>query len=156
LQVGVEDTCIILPVIPAEERPVPKFLPPEPRENRQDTRRIPGGGWPVKQRTIVDHVNKTTSVEWKGESNYQIQERKYYSFEEMLHEVSHEDPANSSFNGSAGHRIELEDRTVELKTDLSVVSDRNSFHVEFTRRILENGELVRRRTWKEAIPRQFQ
>jgi len=95
-------------------------------------------------------------VEWRGESNYEIQGRKYFSFEEMLHVTSHENPADSSFKGSAGHRIELRGRTIELKTSLSVISDANDFKAEFTRRIFEGGKLIRERTWRETFPRQFQ
>jgi predicted acyl esterase len=156
LRVGVQDTRIVLPVIPYEKRPVPDFLAPEPREQREDARRIPGRGWPAKLRTIVDHVKGTTAVEWRGESNYEIRGRKYYSFEETLHQTDHREPANSRFEGSAGHRIELEGRTLELKTNLRVVSDKKDFHLEFTRRIFEHGVLIRERTWKEVIPRMFQ
>jgi hypothetical protein len=156
LRVGVEDTWFALPVIPFEDRPEPAFLPSEPRQERTDARRVPGKGWPAKQKTIVDHVKRTTSVEWRGESNYEIEGRKYYSFEEMLHLTHHEDPANSSFQGSAGHRIELEGRTLELKTELGVISDEKNFNVEFTRRIFENGFLIREKTWREVIPRLFQ
>ena len=156
LEVGTGDTCIVLPVIPYEWRPVPTFRPPEEREQREDAHRLPGAGWPAVQRTIVDSQNLTTSVEWRGESNYEIQGRRYYSFEEMQYETSHENPADSGFKGEAGHRIELGGRTLELKTNLGVRSNVTDFEVEFTRRIFENGKLVRERTWKESIPREFQ
>jgi len=156
LRVGVEDTHIALPVIPFEERPVPDFFPPEPREERKDAGPLPGVGWPAKHLTIVDHLNSATSVEWRGENNYQIQGRRYYSFEEMLHATNHANPADSRFTGEAGHRIELQDRTLELRTNLSVVSDQHDFKVEFTRTISEDGLLIRKRTWSEVIPRQFQ
>jgi putative CocE/NonD family hydrolase len=156
LRVGIEDTQIALPLIPFKERPVPGFLPSQPREERKDARGISGAGWPAKQKTIVDHVNSTTGVEWRGENNYEIQGRRYYSFEEMLHMTSHDNPADSSFSGEASHRIEFKGRTLELKTTLSVVSNESDFEVEFTRRIFENGNLIRERNWSETIPRQFQ
>jgi predicted acyl esterase len=156
LRVGAENTYVALPVVPFEERPAPKFLPPEPREERTDARRLPGAGWPARHQTTVDHVNFTTSVKWRGESNYEIQGRRYYSFEEMLHKTNYRDPAETSFLGEAGHRMELRDRILQLNSKLLVTSDEKSFHVSFTRRIFENGALVRKRSWSETIPRLFQ
>ena len=156
LDVGTSNTYVTLPVIPLAERPVPEFLPSEPREQRKDARRLPSGGWPAIHSTLVNHVDQTTSVTWRGESNYEISGRRYYTFEEMLHRTSNVNPANSSFSGEAGHRIELGDRQLELKTFLEVHSDKETFKVDFTRRIFENGVLIRERTWSEIVPRRFQ
>jgi len=43
-----------------------------------------------------------------------------------------------------------------LKTLISTQSDGKHFCVKATRRILEQDELVRERTWEETIPRNFQ
>lgn len=156
LRVGVENTYIHLPMVPFEERPVPKFLRPQPREERRDAGGLPSEGWPAKHRTTVDHVNSTTGVEWRGESNYEIQGQRYFSFEEMLHRTNDHNPAETTFLGEAGHRMELPERTLELTSELVVASDRTAFKVRFTRSIFEDGELVRKRSWSETIPRRFQ
>jgi hypothetical protein len=43
-----------------------------------------------------------------------------------------------------------------VEGDLSFTSDRENFYYTYTRRALENGKLIREKTWKETIPRDHQ
>jgi hypothetical protein len=40
-----------------------------------------------------------------------------------------------------------------LEGTLSFTSDGKNFYYTYTRRVLENGKLIREKTWKETIPR---
>lgn len=157
LFLGVENTCLELPVIPLKERPAPAFRPPEPRENRSDAKSLGGEAWPqgfYEQRR--DLWRSTVSVDWKGNQDFEIRDRRFFSFERTYYETDDERPAESRFRGEAGHRIELVDRTLNLKTTIDLHSDHKNFYVVFVREIFENGQLIRRREWKETIPRIFQ
>ena len=59
------------------------------------------------------------------------------------------------FEGEGGRRIAIGDRTLEFISTIDVRSDAENFHVKIRRTIHENGDLVRERTWSEAIPREF-
>jgi hypothetical protein len=74
----------------------------------------------------------------------------------MGYQTNQENPAASSFQSRASTVIEAQERRVELVTTAGIKSDRDAFHVVFTRQIYEDGELIRERTWEESIPRQFQ
>ncbi len=56
------------------------------------------------------------------------------------------------------HRIavELEDRTLIWEGELLFRSDLENFYYTYTRRLLENGRIVREKAWRDTIPRDFQ
>jgi len=64
-------------------------------------------------------------------------------------------PAQSRFLGEDSDRIELPGRTIYLLTNIEIRSDEKNFHVALVRQIFENDKLVRRREWKETVPRMF-
>jgi hypothetical protein len=45
---------------------------------------------------------------------------------------------------------------VEWRTDLELRSDAELFHYRFLRTLAEDGRQIRRREWRESIPRDFQ
>jgi hypothetical protein len=71
----------------------------------------------------------------------------------MVHEAQDNDPARASVTGKSRYTVELDDRTLTLEGDLSFTSDRENFYYTYTRRVLENGKLIRKKTWEETIPR---
>jgi len=77
----------------------------------------------------------------------------YWYWEEMVHEAQDNNPAKASVTGKTRYTIELEDRTLTVEGDLSFTSDGKNFFYMYTRRVLENGELIKEKTWKETIPR---
>jgi hypothetical protein len=52
--------------------------------------------------------------------------------------------------------VSLPGRELVWEAKLEFRSDRDSFHYDYTRRLLENGNLVREKTWHDVIPRDFQ
>lgn len=157
LVVGGENTQLEIPVLPPGKRRAPDFKPSEPREHRPDARYLDVESWPhgfYEQKR--DMWTSNFSVEWKGLKDFEIQSRKYFTYERDYHETNDTNPAESYYQGEAGALIKIEDRTIELHTIIDLKSNEKTFHVIFVRQIYENGALVRRREWKEDIPRKFQ
>jgi hypothetical protein len=50
----------------------------------------------------------------------------------------------------------LDDRVLLWEGDTEFSSDLENFHYRYTRRVSENGALLREKTWSETIPRDFQ
>ena len=156
LFIGVENTRIELPVIPSKERKPPALRAPEPREERPDARDLGGEVWPQGfYEWRRDLWKGTVGVEWRGKSSYEIQGRRYYSTEKNYYETNEKNPAESRFLGEDSDRIELPGRNIYLLTNVEIRSDEKNFYVTLVRQIFENDKLLRRREWKETIPRMF-
>ncbi len=76
--------------------------------------------------------------------------------ETIEHRTSDAHPENTSMTGSHRMEVTLEDRVLVWQADLIFTSDLENFHYRYTRRLEENGELVREKTWTDTIPRDFQ
>jgi len=50
----------------------------------------------------------------------------------------------------------LEQRTLIWEAELLSCSDLQNFYYTYTRRLLENGRLVREKAWQDTIPRDYQ
>jgi putative CocE/NonD family hydrolase len=156
LMVGDANTCLELPVIPLQGRKGPNFRAPEPREQRPDARYLGGEGWPHGIYELKkDLWNSTVSVVWQGTNDFEIQGRQYLTYEKNYFETNDENPAQSCFRGEAGHRIKFKDRELYLRTTIDLHSDNKNFKVTIVREIFENDILVRKKEWKETIPRMF-
>ncbi len=158
LYLGAANTRVELPVIPSVERRAPAFLPLEPPEKRPETRRIVSESYPWPRGFYEwkrDLWSTKTSVEWKGYSDTANDEDRYYDYERNYYETNDVNPAESRFSGEAGRRMELGGRKLHIRTTLDVVSDEVNFYVTIVRYVYENDSLVRRREWKETVPRMF-
>lgn len=156
LYVGDKDTQLSLPVIPAAKRIAPPFLPPEPRQHRPDARYPSEGGWPVESHIERNIVEGTTTMKWTGEENYELPGSRMREVQRLLYRTRDDNPADSLFEGEAETSAEMPGRRLVLRSSAVIRSDKENFYVRFTRRIFENDELVRERTWEETIPRNFQ
>jgi predicted acyl esterase len=155
---GAKASHIVLPVVPQSDRTGPEFLPPtknpelpgyfdlkigdETTSGYAETRSIERS--PLAFQTRIVASGTYGSV-------YPWATIKYW--ENMVHEAQDNDPARASVTGKSRYTVELEDRTLTVEGDLSFTSDREDFYYLYTRRVLENGKLIREKTWKETIPR---
>ncbi|HKQ97308.1 MAG TPA: hypothetical protein VJV75_05500, partial [Candidatus Polarisedimenticolia bacterium] len=71
----------------------------------------------------------------------------------IRHETSDAHPETTSVVGEYRTEIVLKDRTLVFEARLTFKSNRDTFFYTYVRRLLENGALVRERTWTDAIPR---
>lgn len=156
LFVGDENTRLELPVIPTKRRPAPSFKTPEKREVRLDARDIVSEVWPQGfYEWRRDLWKGIVGVEWKGKSSWEIRDRRYQSTEKNYYETNEKNPAQSRFLGEDSDRIELPGRNIYLLTNVEILSNDKNFFVTFLRQVFENDKLIRRREWKETIPRMF-
>jgi uncharacterized protein len=157
LVTGVEATCLELPVVPAGRLAAPAFRLAEKREVRADARDLGSDVWPQGTNEWKrDTARGVVTYTWSGKSRYKIGDRRFEATEKNVYETNESDPADSRFLGEASDRIELRGRTIDVLTSAEIRSDAASFHVTFVRRILENGQLLRKRQWQETVPRLFQ
>ena len=145
---------VTLPVVPSAAATPAPLPASEPREERPDVKDLTIPGYPSQ---VVSYSTLTgvTSVDWKvgygwmiGATRLEVRERQYY-------ETNDNDPAASRFLGEESHRIRVRGRNLLLETSIDILSDRTTFHATVTRRISENGKLVRKKQWKEEIAREY-
>ena len=155
---GANASHIVLPVMPESDRTGPEFLPPA--ENPE----LPGysaleldddsvSGY-AETRSIerIPLESKTRAVASGASGSLHLGTKIKYS-EEIVHEAQDTDPARASVTGKTRYIVELDGRTLTVEGILSFTSDREDFFYTYTKRLLENGKLIREKTWEEAIPR---
>jgi predicted acyl esterase/amino acid transporter len=153
LEIGDGRTALELPVVPpAPNARVPVFAAPQPHEQAPDARTLQETGYPG---AIVTHdvVAKTTAVDFLTRFSYQILDRRIENIEKEHYETHDDAPAQSRFVGDESHHICRATRCILLRTGIDVQSDSTTLHVRVTRRLEENGRLVRTKIWTDTIPR---
>jgi predicted acyl esterase len=163
LFVGNPETSLTLPVVtlsPDTKQPgdEPRWLSPEPRKDSTDARWIDPPKSAAPERNQVTRTKDgITTVEWSQRSDFQLPHAIVHTTEKETYQTNNFDPAHSSFLGEAETQLTLkEGRKLRLLTTVVIRSDRTLFHVTFTRRLFNGTTLVREKTWKEEIPRDFQ
>jgi predicted acyl esterase len=157
---GANASHVVLPVVPESGRTGPEFIPPAKDPE------LPGYGYVNVGDESISGYAETRSIErfppasktriaasGASGSVYPWATIKYW--EEMIHEAQDNDPARASVTSKTRYLVELDDRTLTVEGDLSFTSDSENFHYTYTRKVLENGKLIREKTWKETIPRDF-
>jgi predicted acyl esterase len=158
---GTNPSHIVLPVIPQSDRPRPDFQPPAKDPELPGYASVKVGdetesGY-AEFRSVERSLGKsTTRVTASGSYGYVYPWATIKYWENIVHEARDMDPARASVTGTNRYTVELGKRTVTLEGDLSLTSDGEDFYYTYTRRALENGKLIREKTWKETIPRDHQ
>jgi predicted acyl esterase len=160
LHLGAEKgSHVLLPVVPSGDRPVPDFLPPAddpalPGFDTLDAGTSSGYG----EISSVDRNPQTGEVTVvatnSGGSRYPWGTEIYR--ETIEHRTSDEAPENTSVIGSHRMEVTLENRALIWEAELSFHSDVDNFYYEYTRRLFENGEQLREKTWTDTISRDHQ
>lgn len=159
LRLGPEDSRILLPVVPYEKRPAPNFLPPAndlhlPGFADLDTGNASGyGEIGTIERTTANHTTKVMAPNHWG-ARYPWGTEQFD--ESITHEVSDDHPESASVVSKHSFSIELPGRKLTFEATLTFHSDLQNFYYSYTRRLLQNGDLLREKTWNDTIPRDFQ
>ena len=64
-------------------------------------------------------------------------------------------PAHTSVRTEYSRTILVNDRELFFEAVLDFHTDLENFYYFYTRRLFENGKLLREKTWDETIPREF-
>jgi hypothetical protein len=157
---GAEPTRLDLPVVPHEARPVPSFL--EPAEDPE----FPGGyhkigagpvsGYSELAKVERDEQRGTAKVVMENETATEYPWGIVEIAEHTTHTTNDLNPADTSVVGEYTITVRLPDRVLEFKGVLDFKSDRDNFHLVYTRWLHRDGELIREKTWRENFARDSQ
>jgi hypothetical protein len=156
---GDDPTRLHLPVVPYAPRPRPAFLPPEtspdlPGFETLDAGNISGYGEVNRiERNVRERTTRVTATD-SGGTRYPWGVGRYA--ETFVHEARDDRPADVSVRGEHTLIMELGDRTLTWEGALLFTSDLENFHYTYTRRLKQDGAVVREKTWTDVIPRDFQ
>jgi putative CocE/NonD family hydrolase len=160
LQLGGESgSHVVIPVVPPGPATAPEFwLPTESPELPGFESLDPGTNSGYGEVSSVDRNPQTGEVTVTATSTGAIR----YPWgtetyrETIEHRTSDAHPENTEVCGTHRMEVTLEDRVLLWEAELSFTSDRDNFYYHYTRRLEEDGELVREKTWTDTIPRDFQ
>ncbi|MFY9560874.1 MAG: CocE/NonD family hydrolase [Terriglobales bacterium] len=156
LQLGAENgSRVILPLVPPSPYAVPRFAPPEPSEERKDIVSI-GFPFPGEWITERDQVQGKTKVIWSGKSSEEYPWGKETDLEKLTYWADDNHPETSAILGEADTTIVFKDRVLLWRGRLSLSSDAKNFYYKYTRELLKDGQVVKRKSWEETIPRDHQ
>jgi len=160
---GPDPTRLVLPVVPPEAstpaRPRPVFLPPEKDATLAgfgtlETGTASGYGEIESiERAAVGGAARVMATNGGGSRYPWGTER---NTESIVHEARDDRPEATAVTGDYSTTVTLPDRTLRWEAHVTFRSNRDTFFLTYTRRLLRDGVLVRERTWTDAIPRDFQ
>jgi putative CocE/NonD family hydrolase len=157
---GAKPTDLLLPVVPRAERPIPRFEPvseeeePVPGYESVDTGTTSGYG---EISSIERNAEtRTTRVTATNDSTSRYPWGEERVTEKITHEASDLTPELASVRGEYSITVTLSDRTLRWECDVTLKSDRESFHYSNHRRLFQNGTLVREKSWNDVIRRDHQ
>jgi predicted acyl esterase len=156
---GEGGTRVLLPVVPFEKRPRPQFLPPAEDPSLPGFESLddgtPSGYGEVSSISRNPQTGAAQVVLTnRGDERYPWGTQRFR--ETILHETNDKKPEETSLRGSHRMEVELEGRTLVWEAELLFRSDLDDFFYTYTRRLLENGAIVREKTWTDTIPRDYQ
>jgi uncharacterized protein len=159
LELGGSGSQLVLPVVPPGDRPAPDFREPVdypglPGYETIDTGTSSGYG-EISSIDRNPQTGEATAVATNtGGTRYPWGTYEYR--ETIEHRAADGDPAKASVRGT--HRVELtlDERVLLWEAELTFSSDRDNFYYDYTRRLLEDGNLLREKTWTDTIPRDHQ
>ena len=157
---GHEPTRLVLPVVPEAGRPRrPEFAAPEedaqlPGFETLDEGNVSGYG----EISSIDRnpQSRTTRVTARNSNGSRYPWGTERFEETIVHETSDDHPEATSVRGEHRTTVELEERTLVWESRTWFRSDQANFYLSYTRRLLEDGELVREKSWEDSIPRDHQ
>jgi putative CocE/NonD family hydrolase len=160
LYLGKEGSRLVLPVVPAAERPRPDYRPIEPGGDPLPGFESLDAGTPSGYGEIssVDRNPRTgkAKVVATSTSASRMPWGEEHNTESITHEAEDGQPDKTSVRGEYATEVKLADRTLRWECEVIVRSDRENFHYSSSRRLLRNGELVREKSWEQTIPRDHQ
>jgi len=74
--------------------------------------------------------------------------------EAITHQVGDDSPAEAGVQSTYTTTVELPGRTLTLTGILDFTSDLRHYYYRYTRKLEENGRLIREKQWEETIARE--
>lgn len=155
---GANASSIRLPFLKGKTADAQVFSQPE------EETRLPGysfissgtnSGFAEMSGVTRDPKTGQVTVKLINNDGYQYPWGKVFSDEEIVHSVSDRAPEQARVESRYITRVELPGRVLLFEGTLDFSSDKQFFYYVYTRAVTENGKLLRTKTWKETIKRDF-
>ena len=151
VRLGATGTRLVLPVVPAADRPVPAFGEPEPGEELDGVRNW-GDVLPVRW-TLVRDDQGVAAISWRGTAGSEYPWGRVVDEEYLRYEVHDDRPAEASARGEARTEVHLPDRLLIFSSALDLDGDAESLRYRFRRELRRDGVLIRERSWERRFRR---
>lgn len=156
---GKNSSHVVLPVVPYEDRPKAHYLPPAEDPKLEGYRTLSRGtisGYSEITAVERNVPNASTRVvaNNSGSDAYPWGTIRYD--DEISYEANDNHPETASVTSDMKQIVDVDGRNLVWQGLLDIHSDRLNFYYTYTRRLLEGDRLVREKTWRETIPRDFQ
>jgi hypothetical protein len=158
---GENPTRVVLPVVPHEDRPKPNFVAPAEDPELPGYRSLESelespSGYAEVSTVERDLRSGKTKVVLRngGGSEYPWGSG---SFSEVITYETQDDQFETASMSSEYERIfQVEGRLLKWQGLLTFKSDLKNFYYTYTRRLFENDQLIREKSWDEVIERDHQ
>ena len=127
----------------------------EPSEERKDIR-SEGFPWPGEWTEERDQARHQTTVHWSGKDEGHYPRGTQTDFENLTYKVDDAHPDTSSVLGEVETVFVLQGRELRWRGHLAVTTDQKNFYYSYTRELLKDGTVIRKKTWNEVIARDHQ
>jgi hypothetical protein len=156
---GGDPARVTLPVVPHEERPVPRFLPPAADPELAGYRVVSEGtssGYSEVATVERYPTEATTRVVARNATRNEYPWGSIRTDDEIVYRAQDTHPEAPAITSDMKRTVQVGGRTLVFQGLLDFRSDRDHFYYDYTRRLSEGDRVIREKTWKEAIPRDFQ
>jgi hypothetical protein len=156
LEIGGETgSRLVLPQVPVHGPAPSPFPPPAPSEERKDIRSV-GYPWPGEWTLERDEANHRATVRWRGKAETDYPWGKETDYENLTYNADDAHPDISAVLGEAESVFALRGHELRWRGHLSVTTDLKNFYYKYTRELLQDGQMLKHKTWEETIPRDNQ
>ncbi len=155
---GKNPTCVILPVVPNKDCPKPNFLPPAEEPELPGYRYLgwsSGGGYAEVSTVERNQRRRETRIAAKSSGGSEYVWGSAHHSEDITYEVQDDRPDIAALSSDMRTTVHLEGRVLTWQGIFSFHSDLMNFYYTYTRRLWENGRLLREKTWEETILRDY-
>jgi hypothetical protein len=157
LFLGEGASSVTVPFVGSRGNPAELLLkvPTEPEPTPPGFAELGGALGPAPVPVVSRDGSVVHARQHEAES-FKIGELIFEDEEEADYSVDERDPAEAGFEGEGHASIKGGGHDIVVSSKISVRSDATKFHVEITRAVRSNGELLRQMTWREDFPRDLQ
>ena len=146
---GDQPSRIVLPVVPIESPIAPPQFPALPVSPPTP----PSDEWVTER----DQLHQSSKWIWRTpESSFEIPSgkiRRKHSIEFAVEDLR---PESASSHAEGETVVEAGKRVIAWRYAFDLRGDQTNFYYTYTRMLLQNGRVVRTRSWKETLPRDHQ
>jgi putative CocE/NonD family hydrolase len=155
---GEKGSVIVLPTVPVHGRTPAPFAAAQALEVPPDVSHKGDSlfAWPGTTKIERDPTKSRSTFTWQGGSGMHFSWGDHDESERLVYEVDDNHPDQSRGEGNIEITQTLKDRKLTWRGHLEQTSDATRFHYTYTRELLKDGVVIRSRTWREDVPRDFQ